>query len=77
MIFESGEAKKDILVPIVNDTSGAKVFFTIELSDVVGPGSLGPNGTATVHIDNVAGMKRDQHFFANSFVICKFFEFTL
>lgn len=55
LVFDSGETKKDILVPIINDTSGAKLFFTIELKDVVGPGSLGSNETATVNINNIAG----------------------
>ena len=59
LVFDSGEDEMDVLVPIINDTSGARVFFTIELSDVQGPGQLGTNSSATVHIDNVPGIRFD------------------
>ena len=55
LVFDNEEVQKDILVPIINDTSGARVFFTVELSDVIGPGELGAFSTATVYIENVAG----------------------
>ena len=48
----------DILVPIINDASGAKVFFTIELSDVKGPCELGNHSSSTIHIVNIAGRSK-------------------
>ena len=35
--FTSGEHKKDILIPIMNDIDGGVATFTVELSDLQGP----------------------------------------
>lgn len=53
--FEPGENKKDILIPIMNDSNGGRNTFTVELGAITGPAELGANEKTTVHIDNVAG----------------------
>jgi len=70
--FESGENKKDILIPIMNDPNGGRSTFTVELGDVTGPAELGANEKTTVHIDNVAGERCLAHksTFFHLFVLC-------
>lgn len=55
LCFAPGEDKKDILVPILNDPSGDRMTFELELFNVEGPGKLSQYDKATVAIDNLAG----------------------
>lgn len=53
--FDAGEDTKNILIPILNDPTGDRVVFRVELHSIQGPGKLSANTEATVAIDNLAG----------------------
>lgn len=53
--FNAGEDAKNILIPILNDPTGDRVSFQVELHSIQGPGKLSANAQATVAIDNLAG----------------------